>query len=112
MVRLPGRRTHFCPRDDALAARGLQICAFEIMKARRRGTDGAPRRDVNVVVELVERALEVWIVTDARSHLDEPRRRLHPVTMRRNVVEVWIRPARCYGDEDCSDAGSETNGQS
>ena len=86
--------------------------AWNSSKARRCGSDRASRRDVNVIVELVERALEVRIVTDARSHLDEPRRRLHPVTMRRNVVEVWIRPARCYGDEDCSDAGSETNGQS
>src|SRR5512132_768670 len=82
------------------------------MKARRCGTDRAPGRDVNVIVELVERALEIGVVTDARSHLDQPRRYLHPVTMRRNVVEIWIRPARWHGDEDCSDASHETNGQS
>ena len=73
---------------------------------RRDGPDRASSRNVKIVMELVERLLEFWVVAEARADFNElTARRLHPVTVRRNVGEVWISLAPRHERQNRGDAG-------
>jgi hypothetical protein len=93
---------------SALTAGCLEIRSLEVVQPGRDGANRAPARNVNVVVKLIERALQLRVTADAGADLDESGRRVDPMTMRRNVGEIRVRPARCDCDENRGNAGRES----
>ena len=57
--------------NNPSTATGLEVCAVEVVQARRRRADPAGAHSMHVVVELVERALQIGVVAYARSHFDQ-----------------------------------------
>src|SRR5690348_8369097 len=100
------------PSPAVSAAPRHDLGALHVVKARCRWPDPRRRHGVHVVVELVERVLEVRIVTHPRPNLDQASvRRLHEMTMRRDVRELRIRLARCNRDENRGHASEDTDSQ-
>jgi len=68
---------------------------------------------MNIVMEFVEGVLETWIITYARSDLDQlAGRRLYVMTMLRNVSEVRVCSAGRYSDENSCHASGNPESQS
>ena len=68
---------------------------------------------MQVVVELVERALQIWVIADARSDFHKaPISRSYVVTMGWNVVEVRVCADCCSGDQESCHTSHDANGDS
>jgi len=103
----------FVLRDDpASTAGGGKLGACEIVQTGRSWPNGAPRRRMNVVVELIECLLERGVVADPRADLDKGTCwRLHEMSMSRNVGKVRVGTARCDDHHDCYCTGGDACGQ-
>src|SRR5688500_8655691 len=113
--RWPARRSriHRVPFSGYVsAAREREVRALQVIKSWRRAADPARTHRVHIVMELVERGLEVRVVTHTRPDFDESSWCFHEMAMRRNVSQLRVRLARCHGGENRCNASHNTDGQS
>jgi hypothetical protein len=108
-------------RDDPPSSRQAAISAgaredlraFHVVEPRSGGSDRRRRGDVNVVVELVERALKVRVVADLRSNFGEVAVRLTDVVaVGLNVRQLRVRSQRRDADDDSGEASDNREGES